>query len=52
LADYISLKGPKLMFDQERSTIIQEKYKVQKLLVDMENVVNTCNIVIIIFRSF
>ncbi|KAK7378023.1 hypothetical protein VNO80_03459 [Phaseolus coccineus] len=43
LADYISLRRQKIILDKERCSIIQEKYRVQKLMEDMHNAVNTYN---------
>ncbi|XP_068498575.1 uncharacterized protein [Phaseolus vulgaris] len=43
LADYISLRRQKTILDKERCSIIQEKYRVQKLMEDMHNAVNTYN---------
>jgi len=43
LADYISLRRQKTILDKERCLIIQEKYRVQKLMEDMHNAVNTYN---------
>nr|XP_007140076.1 hypothetical protein PHAVU_008G082100g [Phaseolus vulgaris]ESW12070.1 hypothetical protein PHAVU_008G082100g [Phaseolus vulgaris] len=44
LADYICLRRQKIILDQEMCAITQEKYRVQKLLDDMHNAVNTYNV--------
>jgi len=43
LTDYISLRRQKIVLDKERCLIIKEKYRVQKLMEDMHNAVNTYN---------
>ncbi|XP_068497964.1 uncharacterized protein [Phaseolus vulgaris] len=43
LTDYISLRRQKIVLDKEKCLIIQEKYRVQKLVEDMHNAVNTYN---------
>ncbi|ESW05946.1 hypothetical protein PHAVU_010G006100 [Phaseolus vulgaris] len=43
LADYISLRREKMILDQERCAIVQEKCRIQNLMEDMHNAVNTYN---------